>query len=265
MLASGFLFEPIAPGGDYYGQWKPSTNGRLYDGTVVEARLGDLPIPSARLEDSGRARDLLENGSVIRVRFLAGSIGQLTTAVFRVVAGPYDAGVDAFEVGVAGEALVLSRRLRADDFRLHHPMLYVERALEGLAPADTVTIEWWPDDEGYAVRVGELTPMTLGFTVGRGWNLLYPSPVRSETLQQVVDHGWMFMLATVVGWFSGGALGPMAWILAILGAAEAAARGTQLLPTPLSIHAAVIAGFFLGCAVRRYVESKPGRVDAQAV
>lgn len=265
LLLGGLLLRPTAPAGEYYGQWRPGSSvGRPYDGMILEARIGDLPLPSSRLEDSDRARELLREGAPVRVRFVVGSTDPHPRTVFRVVAGPHGSGAEVLELGVAGTTLVLSQRLLADDYRFPHPHLHLERALERLARGDTVTVEWQPRrDRGFLAHVDRQPALLLGFTVGRSWNLLYPATLRSEALLRLFDHAWVLLIAAPIGWYATRGVALSVSLAAVIAAAELAPRASLLLLTPLSIHAAILVGFLLGGGARRGIQRLQRRVGAQ--
>lgn len=265
MVLAGLLLRPSAPVGDYYGQWRPGSGyGRRYNGEVLDATVGDLPVPSSRLDDPEHIRSLLLSRAPVRVRFVAGSPTTRLTAVFRVVAGPFGAGDEVLQVGVDGTALVLTPRFRANDFRLSRPEVQLQRALAGIAAGDTVALSLQPrDDHGYEVIVNDGAPALVGFSVGRSWSLLYATNLRSEQALRSMDHGWLFVLATVVGWFAirrWDALGALLTLLAIGGTVP---LWSHLLPTQTGTYVVLGAGISVGHLLRHVFARSHRRDGAQ--
>jgi hypothetical protein len=253
MVLAGLLFRPSAPTGDYYGQWRPGGGtGQRHDGLVLDATLGDIPLPSSRLRDPERLRALLLSRTPVHVRFVAGSPTTRLTAVFRVVAGPFGAGDEVLQVGVDGTALVLTPRFRANDFRLARPEVLLEHALAGIAAGDTVALSLQArDDHGYEVTLNNGTPSLVGFSVGRSWSLLYATNLRSARVLQLMDLGWLFALATVVGWFAIRRWDPLVALAAFLAVSGTVPLWSYLLPTPAVAYVALAAGISVGHLLRR--------------
>jgi hypothetical protein len=265
MVLAGLLFRPSAPAGDYYGQWRPGSGyGQRHDGVVLDATLGDIPLPSSRLDDPERLRSMLLSRAPVRVRFVAGSPTTRLTAVFRVVAGPFGAGDEVLQVGVDGTALVLTPRFRANDFRLARPEVQLEHALAGIAAGDTVALSLQARaGPGYEVILDNGAPSVVGFSVGRSWSLLYATNLRSERALRLMDHGWLFALATLVGWFAIRRWDPLVALVALLAVSGAVPLWSHLLPTQAGTYVALAAGITVGRLIRRSVARSHRRDGAQ--
>jgi hypothetical protein len=265
MVLTGLLLRPSAPAGEYYGQWRPgSSSGRIYDGTVLDAALGDVRLPSSRLEEPERIRTMIRARASMRVRFVAGLPTTRLTPVFRIVAGPFGAGDEVVQVGIDGAALVLTPRFRANDLRLARPEVQLEDGLAGIAAGDTVTVSLRArPDQGYEVTVNDGAPALVGFTVGRGWSLLYATVLRRERALRLMDHAWLFALATLVGWFAIGRRDGPAALVVLLAVAGTTPLWSDLLPTPAGAYLALVAGVVTGKVLRRTATSGQRRDGAQ--
>lgn len=248
MAVAGVLFAPSAPAGTYYGQWEPGSGfGRSYDGRVLDARVGDLPLPGTTLPDADAVRRSILARDPVEVRFVAGTPMRPLTAVFRLVAGPYDASTEVLQVGLDGEALVLTPRFRADDARASRPEVQLERGLAGVARGDTVTVRLRSRaGRGYEVRVDGGAPETVGFSVGRSWSLFYATSWRSAARLRAMDLAWLGGMALAVGWFASGAGGSAVALAALLATASLTPALSDLLPTRPLEYAAILVGLLLG-------------------
>lgn len=253
MVAAGVLFQPSAPPGPYFGQWRPgSGSGWRYDGRVLDARIGDLPLPDATIEDADAVRRRLRARDPVQVRWIAGTAMRPLTAVFRLVAGPFDASTEVLQVGIDGDALVLTPRFRADDARAARPEVQLERALQHVAPGDTVTVLLRPlARQGFAVSVDGRRPTHLGFTVGRSWSLFYATFWRSAARLRAMDVAWFGGIAAVTGWFALTPSGAAGALAALVATAAGVPLWTGLLPTTHWEYAALLIGVVLGVALRR--------------
>lgn len=257
ILLTGALFSPSVPEGSIYGQWRPQVAGHAsYAGEVVSARIGDVPLPSQLLERQDEVRVLLREGAPLEVRFTVAEPTPRLAPVFRIVAGPFGHGSEAFQVGVDGHDLVVRPRYRADDMRLTRPELRLREALASAAVGDTVRVETWRDPEGgHRVRVGDAAPLRLGVSAGRGWSLLRYIRSLPEWAPALADLLWIGALFLPLGWWAPSR--PL--LLLLLGAAPLAALfsvpfWSPLLPTPAGHLVAGAAALLLGQALRSAVE-----------
>lgn len=250
--AAGALLDPSAPEGDYYGQWRP--RGRAHPthrGDVISVTLGDLPLPSQRLEDPAGVRRRLLGGDEIRLRYRASDPTTVVVPVFRLVFGPYGEGEDAVWIGAVDTTLVVWSRLRADDFHLTRPSLLLPGALAGVRAGDTVEVRVRRrKGDGFSVAVDDQPPHTIGFTVGRSWTLIYDVPIRSPFLLALVDHLWFVGLALVIGWYVTGWRSSAIAFGVVTAAALWAPRGSDLIVTPWTLPAMVATGLVAGARAR---------------
>jgi hypothetical protein len=262
LVLPGALFRPTAPGGAYYGQWTPSSPyDPTFVGTVLDVRLGDTPLPSRRIDGPARIRGMIERREPFTVRFVAGPPSGALTPLFRLVAGPFNAGLEALQVGVDGQALVLTPRLAADDARLSRPEVQLEDGLAYVSPGDTVTVSLRArHDRGFDVTVDGAS-RTVGFTVGTGWSLLYATSLRSATALAAIGAAWLMAMGFAAAWYATGGRTLVMSGGALLALAATTPAWSELLPTPPREHAALVAGLAAGAALRRVAEREVRRRD----
>ena len=253
LLAPALLFARQAPKGPTWAQWKPNSGlGRRYGGEVLDARVGDLTLPSRRLDAPAAARGRLLAGDVVEVRFVAAPPPRLHTVIFRVVTGTYGEGEDVLHLAAQGGTLFIAPRFRADALRLARPALRLDDALAHVAAGDTVRVAWraHPAD-GYEVRIGDAPPRRVGVGIARGWHLVSPVERWPDAQARLLDAAWLLAIGGIAGWFALGPAGAAAAGLALMATASIAPRWSDLLPTPPTALLFLALGVAAGHALRR--------------
>jgi hypothetical protein len=199
--STGVLLRPAFPRSIYYGQWTPHL-GHLatYRGRVLEAQLGDMPIPSTRLDSSSVMRRLLDAGAPLDVRAIAGPAVPKLASLVSVYD---DSQREIFLLGPDRQDLVFRYRTRSTAWRLEQPDLRVPGALAAVQPGDTLRIAVWPDPSGYCLLHNGVRACRLGFTAGRGWSLLLFPRGLSRWFMRILDTSWIAALLVPVGFCAG--------------------------------------------------------------
>lgn len=198
---TGALLEPSFPESRYYGGWTPELGHLgLYRGEVLEAHVGDLPIPPGGLvEDSSAMRNRLEAGSTIHVRALAGpEVRELSPLV-----SLFDEQQrEIVLIGPDRSDLLFRFRTRAAGLRLEHPGLLAPGVLAGIAPGDELEISIGPAPRGHRIEISGSPDRQLGFSVGNGWAFLVGSSWRPIWLHRVLDGAWLAGLLLPLGFWA---------------------------------------------------------------
>jgi len=252
--ATGLLLQPDFPRSAYWGEWTPDLgNLAVYRGRVLGAWLGPRSLPSGRLEESAGIRDLLLARAPLVVRVLAGPRVSALAAMVRVAD---DRSREIALLGPDRGDLVFRYRARGATLGFDEPDVRVVGAMRAVSPGDTLSLVVRSDGRGYCLEVKQRPSCGLGFTVGRGWALLYYAESFPPWLRTLLDDGWVAALLIPLGFWIGGR-----WIGAVLVAAAAAAiwavpPATGLLPaTPAEVASAVL-GFGLGRALQRLAAAR---------
>lgn len=192
--AGAWLLVPAPQPGTYYGQWTAELGGLgVYGGQVLEARIGDQPAPSWRLQDSRAAREAIRSGDPVRVVFIAGPPPSRLAPVFSVYDGDQD---EVLLLGAAGDDLLLRARRRSTGLKLDRPTLRWAGALAELEPGDTVTLALRrAGAAGFCLRLdGRESCRGSPFS---GWALLMDPRELPPALRPLVGVGWaLALLAT---------------------------------------------------------------------
>jgi hypothetical protein len=259
ILLTGAMLQPQFTDSTYYGQWTPRLRHlERYRGTVLEATVGNLPLPSGRVASTSTIVGLLRRGSPIHVQAVAGPPTDRVSALFSIA----DADRNMIVLfGPRGNDLYYTFRMRAESFRLDRPTLIARDAM-AVAVGDTIGITAWREGPGYCVAVDEDRECNMGFTVGSGWALLQYAERSPPWMQSCLDVIWMCLLLLPFGyWVRPGthsAVGGLILVAALLLVPVA----TGLLATPVWEWAGAVVGMTLGYSVRMLVSHMhaPGQV-----
>ncbi len=191
-VGTGLLLQPDWPATTYYGQWTPDL-GHLdrYEGEVLEARVGNLSIPSERLPSSDEVRDALRARSVIRVTAVAGPTTKRVSSIFSIYD---DRQRELLLVGPQGDDLVYRHRTLAARLRLDQPDIRVRDGMTTILRGDTLQVVVIPGGRATCIEIKRRRECDLGFTLGSGWSVLLYSEAFSETVVRLLGIVWMAAL-----------------------------------------------------------------------
>lgn len=261
IAVTGLLLRPAFPASTYFGQWTPDLPGlEWYRGQVLEASLAGTPLPSKRLADSPRVRQLLSTGGAVRVRALAGPRASALAPLFRIAD---DRGREILLLGPDRDDLVFRYRPRAAPWRLDRPDLRLAGAMRSVTSGDTLDVAVQRNGHGYCLTLNGAGSCHLGFTAGDGWALLkWPASPR-PWLRTLLGMGWAAGLLLLVGYCSASRWGVLLGVgTTILGLAIVA-PAVGLLTTPVSVWAGAAFGFVAAAGSRELLLRQ--RRGAQAV
>jgi hypothetical protein len=260
--AAGAVFQTDLPATTYYGQWTPDLGHfDVYGGRVLEARIGDFPIPCGRLIESEDVRQLLSVGEPVAVQAIAGPEPARLAPIFSM----YDEYQQEILV-LAATRRTLAFRIgtRAARFRLNVPTLSFRGALAGVEVGDSLDISTAADGDGHCLRVavtGISEPLRrrcgVGYTVASGWQLLAPAGFGSR-LPALLDSLWLAILYVPLGyWIRRDALGAVAVIISAIGLLTIPSI-TPLVGTPAIAFVSSVLGLLAGAGLRGWMSARPG-------
>jgi len=246
-LATSVALLPSLPRSSWYGQWTPALGHyETYGGEVREARIGDRPLPPARLSSPDSVRSALLGGAPVEVAFTG---GPATTGVAPVVSIYDEAQREVLVVGVTGEDLLVRVRRRAADLRLKAPQLRVAGAAP--APGMEATVRASIGDGAACLATGGSESCDPLGPPARGWSLLL-GPAPWGVPAGGLDAAFAALLLVPLGlWWRRDRAGLAGAGLAALGAAVGTlAGGSGLQGLVLALFGGA-AGVGLGSALRR--------------
>jgi VanZ family protein len=266
VLAGGpFLFGHAIPPNTLFGQWTAQFDDMThYEGRVLAAFVGMMPVPAQRIATSNTLRHRLLGGETVRVEFIAGPPPTGLAPIFSI----YDDRADeVLLIGADAADVVVRFRTRARAARLDEREFRVAGALAGVKPGTQFTLRYFREGRGYCLAVGRKSWCDLGFTMGDSWGLLlYPIP---RGLALIMPFLWLAVLAFPAGfWIRNDiALAALGLLFAIV--LDLVPRWAGILPTPVPQFAAVLAGAALGSIAGRQAErwsrARPAAPDTVGV
>lgn len=256
LLATPLAFAPAPLPGSLVGQWTHEYPGApRYEGSVLDASVGGLPVPPWRVPEPDAVREALFRDTV-RVRIVAAPPPPQSVPVFAVVAR---GGETLLELSARDTDLSVWWRTHAHAVGLDQPTLRGRELLAAVAPGDTVALAVWRHGAGFCIAADNRQRCSDGFSPGDGWAALL-FPLR-----------WPFQHAAPIAWaaallFPGGfwIRRSRAGLVAALLAAAAVASAHLFLPLAaagpaviLAAAAGLLAGSFAGRALHQRLPSRP--------
>lgn len=253
MLAPGFLLEPDPPEGIYYGQWTAVFgNMEAYGGRVLEARVGEVDVPSWRTPHSAELREALRTGAPIRVLVEAGPPPAGEAPIFSMAD---EKPRFLFWLGAEGEDVFVRVWRRGTMLRFQTPTWWWDGALSGVQEGDSVHIAYELGPEGPCLTVqGRMRCQTAMGSVG-SWSLLAPGG-QGGPLFLWGGLIWAFLLGIPFGLMG---TSPRVTVSLVLGAATAVlilSSRFPYWPTPWMGLPLLLLGTFLTLMVTKRMDAK---------
>jgi len=224
MLAPAVLLAPAPPQGVYYGQWTAVFGGMApYRGKILEARVGELPVPSWRVPYGGELRERLIVGDGISVTLEVGPPPGGQAPIFSIAD---DRQRGLFMLGADGDDVFVRLWRRGTTLRLSTPTWWWKGALSGLTPGDTARIVYDLGPRGPCLNVqGRTRCLTARSSIG-GWSLLAPGG-QAGLLHETGSLIWAFLLGIPLGMLT---IPRMVRMGLVLGTVTAVAGVSWMLP-----------------------------------
>jgi hypothetical protein len=147
--------------------------------------------------------------------------------------------------------IVFRYRALAASLGFDEPDVRAAGAMRDVRVGDSLSIAVRSDGKGYCLAVNERAACGLGFTVGRGWALLYYPESFPSWLRALLDDAWVAGLMIPLGFWIRGRRFAAGLIVAVAAAAWAVSPATGLLPATSAEVAGAVLGFGLGRALQR--------------
>lgn len=215
------LLVPVAPGEVVYGQWTPVIGGMgRFEGGVLEARVGGLPLPSWRVEDPEVTR-ALRDPMRLDLHVRTGPTPEGIAPVFSV------ADLRGFRLLiVAAEDMdvAVHRRALASTLRLEQPLVWFEGALAGVEMGGPATLVLTREAGATCIEAPGARGCAAAPGLERGWQFFFGSFWRPGPASVALSGLWCLVLGGLAGvgagsagrgFAAGLALGMVGYLLAV--------------------------------------------------
>ncbi len=170
LVLTAFLARPAPPAGRLFGQHTPELGGvPAYEGTVIEARVAGLRVPSREVDDSEALRAALGDDARGSVVFRMARPVDVWTPVFAVFSAEQE---EALFVAVRHRDLLLRTRTVGGALRLRAPAAVVGEALPPVPAGDPVSVAFGPGRNGRCIEVAGVESCGYGVRPHEGWRFL---------------------------------------------------------------------------------------------
>ena len=181
VFAPALLLAPSAPNGTYWGQWTPDFgNMEHYEGQVLEANVGEVPLPSSRSDRTEEIRRGLLQGVPVGLLVIAGPPPSGEAPIFSIFD---DREEEAFMVGAEGDDIFVWIRRLGTDLRLEAPTWWWTGAFHNVTPGDTIRIQYALGERSPCLTVQGNTRCLQASADFGGWSLLAPKGGDSPELR----------------------------------------------------------------------------------
>jgi VanZ family protein len=239
------LLAPAFPATTYYARWSP--NQTAYEGRVLAANLGPLPLPPRRLDATAQVRTMLLGGDSLEILALSAPAVFEFRSLFRI---RDDRHHEIIELGPDRDDLMVRYRTRAATWRLDQPDLRLPGAFAGIAAGDTLRIGAWRQRGGICLRMNAEGVCPTGFTVGSGWGLLWYPEHLPPWLKSALGEMWIAGFVLPIGLWSRRRPESLLAIGLLLAGLFILPPSTGLLATPPSLVLAAAGGWLLGALLQ---------------
>lgn len=170
LLLTAWLARPAPPAGRLFGQHTPELGGvPAYEGAVIEARIGELRVPSREVDDSEALRAALGGDARGSVAFQMAPPVDVWTPVFAIFSAEQE---EAVFIAVRHRDLLLRTRTVAGAFRLRAPAAVVAGVLPAETGGDPVAVAFRPGGYGRCIEVAGVETCGYGVRPHEGWRFL---------------------------------------------------------------------------------------------
>jgi len=257
LLGTGVLLAPAPSAATFYVHRTPSSLAHLapYGGTVLDARIDDIELPSGTIPDSDAVRARLGGDYALRVDVRAGP-PPTTLAAFVLIT---DADLnEILLLGPDRDDLVYRFRSVGDAIGFQTALVRLPHALHQIRPGDPLSLTVQRSGDDLCFAIDGAFDCGHGFTVGDGWQLLAPDYRILAAWRVILSATWLAALFLPLGFWgrwdaASAATWAVAWTALLLAPAITALRAT-----PVSEVTGAGFGAALGIAVRRHVETRFG-------
>jgi hypothetical protein len=233
----------------YFGQWTPDL-GHLekYDGVVIEASVGGIPVGSGKLQNSLAVRDALAGRETIDVLAVAGQPTPGLASVFSI----YDDGErEIVLLGIDGTDVAFRFRTLASAARFSVPDLRLTGGMTDVALGDSVRLGVRYNGRRLCITADQLARCSLSHGIGRGWVFFLYREAGGWAIARWLDAAWLLVLFLPVGYWARDRRAWWAVCLLAMAALPVIAAATAATGHLTGVLLGAAAGLLMGRALER--------------
>lgn len=245
LIGGAALFAPRTEPGRLVGQWTHVFHGSpSYDGRILQADVGGIPVPPRPVPDADALRAALFRDT-LNLLAEAGPPPVGPAPLFTVAAPEYQT---LLTVRIDGDDVTVRYRMHAYVAGLDQPDIRVPGALAGIAQGDTFRFRLWWHGADRCVEIDGAARCGLGFSAADTWALLlYPVP---SPLRGPMPYLWTAALLLPAGFWIRRTHNAMLAAGSAVFALAAAPGLVAMLPPDWSVLAAASVGLLAGHVIR---------------
>jgi len=239
-LSPTLLLLPTTAGTALLVQWTPQEAEDRYDGRVLEASVGGLPLRPGLAEDPSQVDDTVHRRAEIRLTLRAGGPSERHLTVLRVT----DIHAhDIVDLAVLGRDLVFRGKVLATDLRLAQPATRWEGAMENVVADDSVEIVLERGRGSVCASIDDRSACGIAPPLSSGWGLLMGLDEAPGWLRALLTLAWAGGIGGLIGLGTRSCARALAFA-AVLGTVGlvAAALSPDVVPDPVSPLLLVLGG-----------------------
>jgi hypothetical protein len=209
---SAFGFSPAIPRSEYYGEIAPILgNFEQFRGVVVDARIGDVTVPSTLFPDSHRVRELLLHGAIVTTAVVP---GPQTSGIAPIVRVADTREREIVLVAQEGEELLFGVRTGAAMLRLRAPVFAMPDVFVAAPQSNNggatdtlkVTASYSAREVWVNPRSGSSRNSRIPIAASLGWTMFLPFQwlIEGTRAEVVVSEIWIACLLFPIGYWIGG-------------------------------------------------------------
>lgn len=197
--AAAALLSVDLPRTRYFGQWTPKFDQlEWYHGQILTARLGELRIPSRRVDDDEHVRELLRTGAPLVIDLLAGPPVTGLAPIFSI-------GDDRLNsivlLGIDRDDAVFRFRTRSSALLLDQPDLRLEGGFDGIREGERLTVAIRRDRDTFCFVIASREHCGIGFRLADTWGVLIHPGMWPVWTKVVAGTAWLVLLFLPTGFF----------------------------------------------------------------
>jgi hypothetical protein len=252
LTEAALLLAPHLPERAYFGQWTPRLdNLEWYRGQVLAARIGGVPVPSTRFDDSEALRTLLDNEAPIEVVVVAGPPVTGLAPIFSI-ADDYPSSIRL--IGIDRDDGVFRFKTLSTSILLDEPSIRLHGAFADVAQGDTIRIAVRHSGDSFCIDIASYRQCGVGYRLADTWGVLSWPGSWPEWLMNLTGLGWLAGIFSFSGFFLSGRKDLIGAAAVVAAALFVIPLFTPVMPVTALEIAAGMSGLFIGMAVRRFVD-----------